>query len=64
MTVRSIKFSPDSDVLATASDDSYINLYDVLGGQLAASLSGHSSWVMSVDFSPNRKHLASWYVVE
>jgi len=60
MTVRSFAWSPDSQLLLSASDDKRLILHDVRtsasgkpGSGAVASLSGHSSWVLSTDISPD-----------
>jgi WD repeat-containing protein 61 len=52
MPVRSLVYSPaDPRVLFTGSDDSHIHMYDAEGKTLLGSMSGHASWVLSVDAS-------------
>ena len=53
---RSLSFAPDSQLLVTASDDSHIKLYDVQNATLISNMTGHQSWVLSVDFSPDNAH--------
>ncbi|KII94561.1 hypothetical protein PLICRDRAFT_33361 [Plicaturopsis crispa FD-325 SS-3] len=60
MTVRSLAWSPDSQLLLSASEDKRLILHDVrssasgkAGSGVVASLSGHSSWVLSTDISPD-----------
>ena len=57
--VRSISWSDDSSLLLSASDDRQLTLFDVRmggsGGGAVASLVGHSSWVLSSSFSPDKK---------
>ena len=76
MSVRSVAWSPDSNVrfnvffssatkeylpklinqlLLSASEDKRLVLHDVRSspGETVASLSGHTSWVLSVDVSPD-----------
>ena len=62
MTIRSLTFSPDSQILLTASDDGHLKMYDVQHANLAGTLSGHSSSVASVAFSPDNTHFVSAYV--
>ena len=46
-------------MLATASFDGTIKLWDTLTAKERATLSGHTSWVMSLCFSPDGQTLAS-----
>jgi uncharacterized protein YjbI with pentapeptide repeats/MinD-like ATPase involved in chromosome partitioning or flagellar assembly len=57
--VTSVAFSPNSNLLASASGDKTIRLWDPASGKLLRSLSGHDDWVTSVAFSPNSNLLAS-----
>lgn len=56
--VNSVSFSPDGDLIASASDDSTIKLWTSYGDEVA-TLKGHTGAVYSVSFSPNGKILAS-----
>jgi len=57
MSVRSIAWSPDSSLLISASEDKRLVLHDVRSspGGIVASLTGHSSWVLSTDISPDSR---------
>lgn len=60
MPVRSLAFSSvDPRVLFTASDDKHVRMYDVKSNGLICAMSGHASWVLSVDVSPNGSALAT-----
>ncbi|KIJ57269.1 hypothetical protein M422DRAFT_57612 [Sphaerobolus stellatus SS14] len=59
MCVRSLAWSPDSQLLISGSDDKRLIMHDVRnagkGGGAVASLTGHSSWVLSTSVSPDGK---------
>ncbi|KAK4368613.1 hypothetical protein RND71_012405 [Anisodus tanguticus] len=62
MPVRSLVFSPslhDSRILFSASDVGHVHVYDAEGKALLTSLSGHASWVLSVDVSPDGAAIAT-----
>ena len=56
--VWSVCFSPDGQLLATASSDGTARLLDLQGNERAA-FKGHSGWVRSVCFSPDGQTLAT-----
>ena len=57
LPVRSIAFSPEDDLLYTASDDRHCNVYDMKTGHLINSFS-HNGMAYSVDISPDGRHFA------
>jgi len=57
--VRTVTFSPATKLLAAAGDARIIALYDVSSGEQVANLSGHSAWIMSLDFSFTGEYLLS-----
>lgn len=61
MPVRSLVYSPDPSrrVLYTGSDDGHLHMYDAEGKTLIAAMSGHASWVLSVDVSPDGEAVAT-----
>jgi WD40 repeat protein len=50
-SVSSVAFSPNGEILATASDDQTVRLWKVGSGQLVATLSGHRDIVNDVAWS-------------
>lgn len=57
--VRTLKFSPLNRYLAAAGDARIIALYDTKSGEQIANLSGHASWVMSLDWNWSGEFLVS-----
>lgn len=57
--VNMLAFSPNSRVLATASDDKAVKLWDASNGQLIATLTGHEGGVYDLRFSPDGQTLAT-----
>jgi WD40 repeat protein len=56
--IRSIMYSPDDKILASASDDC-IKLWDVATGKERARLAGHTSVIFAVAFGRDGKTLVS-----
>jgi WD40 repeat protein len=56
--VHSVAFSPDGKTLASAHNDSTIQLWDVKTGRLIRSFTGHTGHVPVIVFSPDGKTLA------
>jgi WD40 repeat protein len=57
--VRSVCFSPDGKLLASAGEDETVKLWDAQTGKEVRTLPGHKGPVRCVCFSPDGQHLAS-----
>ena len=58
-SVTRIVFSPDGTMLASASEDRTIRIWDAATGAHKHKLIGHNAYIYSVAFSPDRLTLAS-----
>jgi WD40 repeat protein len=60
--VNSVAFCPADDVIASASSDTTVRLWNTLSGDLLTTLEGHASSVWSVSWAPGGRFLAtgSW----
>jgi WD40 repeat protein len=54
-----VKFSPDGKLLAAASLDHSVRIYDVERRELVKTLTGHNDSVLSIAFSPNQAEMIS-----
>ena len=57
--VNSVSFSPDGRVVASASDDGTVKLWNAAARETIATLEGHADSVRAVEFSPDGGTLAS-----
>lgn len=57
--VRTVAFSPGNTRLAAAGDAGIIAIYDMKHGEHVANLTGHSSWITTVDWSDSGEYLLS-----
>ncbi|MBI3966290.1 MAG: protein kinase [Chloroflexi bacterium] len=57
--VWSVAFAPGGDLLASASEDRSVRLWDLTRGESRAMLEGHTDGVRSVAFAPDGRAVAS-----
>ncbi|KAH8175562.1 WD domain, g-beta repeat domain-containing protein [Sarocladium implicatum] len=57
--VRAVAFSPGNSRLAAAGDAGIIALYDMKHGEHVGNLTGHSSWITTVDWNDTGEFLLS-----
>lgn len=57
--VRAIAFSPGNTRIAAAGDAGIIAIYDTKHGEHVGNLTGHSSWITSLDWSDSGEYLLS-----
>ena len=57
--IKSVTFSPDGKIFASASDDKTVKLWNARPATLISTLTGHTGRIWSLSFHPNGKILAS-----
>ncbi|TNE50927.1 MAG: hypothetical protein EP343_06305 [Deltaproteobacteria bacterium] len=57
--IQALAFGPQEQLLATASSDNNVHLWDVKTGRLITKLEGHGHSVMSVEFNTAGTHLVT-----
>jgi WD40 repeat protein len=56
-TVCDLSFSPDASVLASASDDETVRLWNMMNGHEIKIFLGHDNGITSVDYARNGKYV-------
>jgi len=57
--INAVAFSPDGQLLASASYDKMIRLWDLVTGAAVQTLDGHTEGISAVAFSPDGQLLVS-----
>ncbi|MFS8507148.1 MAG: hypothetical protein LVQ75_03415 [Candidatus Babeliales bacterium] len=57
--IAAVAFSPDGQLIVTASADGTAKIWNTLTGRLLHTLQGHTSWIPAVAFSPDGQLIAT-----
>ncbi len=57
--IRSVAWSPDSQYIASASEDMTVQIWEAATGKPLLTCSGHTDWVNSISWSPDGMHIVT-----
>ncbi len=59
ISLTTAEFSPDGNMIATASADGNVKIWQASSGSLITNIIGHKDWVNTVQFSPDGKKVVT-----